>query len=173
MGHQTSDHSAFQWCLCSAFMGSWWWTGRPGVLRFMGSRRVGHDWATELNYGEFSCIPASLVAQLGKNPPCNVGDLGSTPVLGRSPGEGKGYPLRPGEFDGLYRAWVTESGTTERLSLHFLYSFRKHLNMALTPIRISVLYLFKIRPTPVCSSKHCMFLWQLMWAELNYMPNKA
>ena len=32
--------------------GSWWWTGRPGVLRFMGSQRVGHDWATELNWTE-------------------------------------------------------------------------------------------------------------------------
>ena len=30
--------------------GSWWWTGRPGVMRFMGSQRVGHDWATELNW---------------------------------------------------------------------------------------------------------------------------
>ena len=30
---------------------SWWWTGRPGVLRFMGSQRVGHDWVTELNWG--------------------------------------------------------------------------------------------------------------------------
>ena len=29
--------------------GSWWWTGRPGVLRFMRSQRVGHDWATDLN----------------------------------------------------------------------------------------------------------------------------
>ena len=29
---------------------SCWWTGRPGVLRFMGSQRVGHDWATELNW---------------------------------------------------------------------------------------------------------------------------
>ena len=28
---------------------SWWWTGRPGVLWFMGSQRVRHDWATELN----------------------------------------------------------------------------------------------------------------------------
>ena len=28
--------------------GSWWWTGRPGVLQFMGSQRVRHDWATEL-----------------------------------------------------------------------------------------------------------------------------
>ena len=30
--------------------GSWWWTGRPGVLRFLGSQRVGHDWVTELNW---------------------------------------------------------------------------------------------------------------------------
>ena len=28
--------------------GSWWWTGRPGVLWFMGSQGVGHDWVTEL-----------------------------------------------------------------------------------------------------------------------------
>ena len=32
--------------------GSWWWTGRLGVLRFMGSQRVGHEWATELNWTE-------------------------------------------------------------------------------------------------------------------------
>ena len=32
--------------------GSWWWTERPGVLRFMGSQRVGHDWATELNWDQ-------------------------------------------------------------------------------------------------------------------------
>ena len=29
---------------------SWWWTGRPGVPGFMGWQRVGHDWATELNW---------------------------------------------------------------------------------------------------------------------------
>ena len=29
---------------------SWWWTGRPGVLQSMGSQRVGHDWAIELNW---------------------------------------------------------------------------------------------------------------------------
>ena len=34
--------------------GSWWWTGRPGVLRFMGSQRVRHDWATELNWTDIS-----------------------------------------------------------------------------------------------------------------------
>ena len=31
-------------------LGSWWWTGRPGVLWFMRSQRVGHNWATELNW---------------------------------------------------------------------------------------------------------------------------
>ena len=30
--------------------GSWWWTGRPGVLQFMGLQRVGHEWAIELNW---------------------------------------------------------------------------------------------------------------------------
>ena len=34
--------------------GSWWWTGRAGVLQFMGSQRVRHDWATELNWTELS-----------------------------------------------------------------------------------------------------------------------
>ena len=32
--------------------GSWWWTGRPGMLQFMGLQRVRHDWATELNWTE-------------------------------------------------------------------------------------------------------------------------
>ena len=36
--------------------GSWWWTGRPGVLWFMRSQRVGHDWATELNWGRFLLV---------------------------------------------------------------------------------------------------------------------
>ena len=34
--------------------GSWWWTGRPGVLQFLGSQRVGHEWATELNWTELN-----------------------------------------------------------------------------------------------------------------------
>ena len=35
----------------------WWWTGRPGMLRFTGSQRVGHDWATELNWTELNWTP--------------------------------------------------------------------------------------------------------------------
>ena len=41
-----------------ASSGSWWWTGRPGMLWFMGFQRVGHDWVTELNLtdGWIYCI---------------------------------------------------------------------------------------------------------------------
>ena len=40
--------SPTQWTWVWVDSGSWWWTGRPGMLRFMGSQRVGHNWATEL-----------------------------------------------------------------------------------------------------------------------------
>ena len=36
--------------------GSWWWTGRPGVLQSMGSQRVGHYWATELNWADLRTL---------------------------------------------------------------------------------------------------------------------
>ena len=39
--------------------GSWWWTGRPGVLQFLGSQRVGYDWATELNWTELRTLHIS------------------------------------------------------------------------------------------------------------------
>ena len=37
------------WTWIWASSGSWWWTGKPGVLQFTGLRRVWHNWATELN----------------------------------------------------------------------------------------------------------------------------
>ena len=40
--------SLTQWTWVWASSGSWWWTGKPGMLQSMGSQRVGHDWATEL-----------------------------------------------------------------------------------------------------------------------------
>ena len=41
--------SQMWWTWVWTHSGSWWWTGRPGVLQSLGSQRVGHDWATELN----------------------------------------------------------------------------------------------------------------------------
>ena len=62
--------SLTQWTWVWVNSGSWWWTGRPGMLRFMGSQRVGHNWATELNWlmtvATFSFsppFPVSLISQ--------------------------------------------------------------------------------------------------------------
>ena len=41
--------SPTQWTWVWVNSEGWWWTGRSGMLRFMGSQRVGNDWATELN----------------------------------------------------------------------------------------------------------------------------
>ena len=39
-----------QWTWVWVDFGSQWWTGSPGMLQFMGSQRVGHNWVTELNW---------------------------------------------------------------------------------------------------------------------------
>ena len=44
--------SLTRWTWVWVNSGSWWWTGRPGMLRFMGSQRVGYDWVIELNWTE-------------------------------------------------------------------------------------------------------------------------
>ena len=42
--------SPTRWTWVWASSGSWWWTEKPRMLQSMGSQRVGHDWATELNW---------------------------------------------------------------------------------------------------------------------------
>ena len=51
--------SPTRWTWVWVSSGGWWWTGRPGVLRFMGSQRVGRDW-TEL-YGALASALASVL----------------------------------------------------------------------------------------------------------------
>ena len=74
--------------------GCWRWTGMSGVLQSMGSQRVGHDRATELNWWKKR---GSQAAQVVKNLPASANDkrdIGSIPRSGRSPGEGKDNPLQ-------------------------------------------------------------------------------
>ena len=57
--------------------GSWWWTGRPGMLWFMGSQRVGHDWAiemnwTELNWTECYSLYSHCIFAKTKKPPLHI-----------------------------------------------------------------------------------------------------
>ena len=42
--------SLTQWTWVWVNSRSWWWAGKPGVLKSMRSQRVGHNWATELNW---------------------------------------------------------------------------------------------------------------------------
>ena len=46
--------SPTQWTWVWVNSGSWWWTGRPGVLQSMGLPRVGHDWETEQNWTDIA-----------------------------------------------------------------------------------------------------------------------
>ena len=48
--------SPTRWTWVWVNSGSWWWTGRPGLVRFMGSQRVGHDWMTDLIWSETTLI---------------------------------------------------------------------------------------------------------------------
>ena len=57
--------SLTRWTWVWANSGIWWWTGKPGVLQFMGSQRVGHDWATELKGME---IPGITDQTLNSHP---------------------------------------------------------------------------------------------------------
>ena len=59
---------------------SWWWTGKPGILQPMGSQRVRHDWATELNSTERFSLGKWKSSELdgGEDLPKNVNVLSAT-----------------------------------------------------------------------------------------------
>ena len=82
--------SLAQWTWVWVSSRSWWWTGRPGVLQSRGSQRVGHDWATELNW-------------VFKNLPANAGDrhkrCGFYPCVWKIPWR-KAWPPTPVFFPG-------------------------------------------------------------------------
>ena len=73
--------------------GRWWWTERPGVLRFMGLQRVGHDWATELNRTELCLFCPWIYFMISKDysnyemmktwiyPNCLTSDLSGLPAF--------------------------------------------------------------------------------------------
>ena len=60
--------SPSQWTWVWVNSGSWWWTGRPGILQFMGSQRIGHDRVTELNWTEEDNKPEPLGSSLSPHP---------------------------------------------------------------------------------------------------------
>ena len=108
------------------------WTEKPGKIQSMWLRRVRNDWGTNtiltsntIQLGLGSQPPHGLngfpCGSIGKESACSAGYLGSTPGLGRSPGEGKGYPL---QYSGLEIStdWIVHGVTKSRTqpgNLHF------------------------------------------------------
>ena len=124
--------SSTRWTWVWVNSGSWWWTGRPGVLRFMGSQRVGHDWATELNWTDTSRALWSFpCGSAGKESACSAGGLGSVPGLGRSPGKGKCHPL---QYSGLYSPCGLWCGDHTPLLVTLDVLFRELLSKSYLPI---------------------------------------
>ena len=127
----------------------------PGGLLSMGSQRVGHDWSDLVAaaaepkghdngyHWRWSGLSQWLVevlnlincyfgfrhSSVGKESTCYAGDLGLIPGLGRSPGEGIGYPL---QYSGLENSmdcssWGSkELDMTEWLSLNLLITILWH-----------------------------------------------
>ena len=92
--------SPTQWTWVWVDSGSWWWTGRPGVLRFMGLQRVRHDWATELNWTDAN----SRV--IGKDP--DAGKDWRQEEKGTTEDETVGWYHLPGSSPGWSRVFEGE-----------------------------------------------------------------
>ena len=58
--------SSTPWTWIWASSGSWWWIGKPGMLQSMGLQRVGHDWATGMNWTEEMDYIANITSDLQK-----------------------------------------------------------------------------------------------------------
>ena len=119
--------SPTQWTWVWASSRRWWRTGKPGMLKSMGSLRVWHDWTKTTKHCVQS-IPLIGVPRGsdGKESACNAGDPGLNPGSGRPPEKGNGNTLQYfslEEFHGQrnlagYSSWGRkESGNTERLTL--------------------------------------------------------
>ena len=105
----------------------------------MGSQRVGQDWVTELNnwlVWKVTCTPMFTEASFtiipcgsaGKEFVCNTGDLGSIPGLGRSPGEGKGYPLQYSGLENCIDCMVYGVAKSRTWLSEFHFHFSRHEN---------------------------------------------
>ena len=142
--------SLTQWTWVWVNSGSWWWTGRPGVLRFMGSQRVRHNWATELNWIEqhFKEFPdgsdgkacayseGDQVRSLDWEDPLEK-EMATTPVL--LPGKSHGWRTVVG-----YSPWgLKELDRTEQLHFHFSQHLKGIIPCPLAP-RMNVSYSYSI-----------------------------
>ena len=121
--------SPTQWTWVWVDSRSWWWTGRPGVLQFMVLQRVGHDWATELNW-----ISKKVSG-------CVYGDEGAWSSWGRDAviwRVGRSHKFIPKieiQINYLTWIWVRSSSESEKVNLFHSCSL-----LIATAIKFSLLW---------------------------------
>ena len=86
---------------------------------------------------------ASPIAQLIKESACNVGDPSLTPGLGRSPGEGKGYPLQYSGLENSMDVPGVAKSRTQLSNIHFHF-----LSLQFTPLRGGKKFILKLTAIP-------------------------
>ena len=102
------------------------WTGRPGVLWPMGSQRVGHDWATELNWTESN-------GRIISGTPFNIQ---RDSKVKKSPGLAPPPTLSPWESNTLFWCWYLQSGHNNSCTSKEICSAKKTAPQSAPWVRI-------------------------------------
>ena len=134
--------SPTRWTQVSANSGSWCWTGRPGMLQPMGSQRVEHHWATELNWTECTSVAQIALPWYFKwrleifmtllfffffcHTTWHVGSLVPDQGLNPCPSQGQHWVLTPGPT-GKSPSWSFSSIPPQ----HLLHLPTQFMNMSL------------------------------------------
>ena len=140
---------------------------RPRVDSWVGKIRWRRDRLPTPVFLGFPCGSAS------KESACSAGDLGSFPGLGRSPGEGKGYPLQCSDLENSMDYTVHGvSKSQARLSdFHFTSWQREHVSLAPAPLPEAPQLLQRASPSPRTSPLSAR---EGLWApERAQQPHRA
>ena len=143
--------SPTRWTWVWVNSGSWWWTRRPGVLQFMRSQRVGHDWVTELNWTD------SYVLQLDSH---NISINSSFPLL---------YSDLQSHFPSIpVPSPPCFMSITTLLITSYWYSFDRDLCIFLAFLLVFLLCTFLVHVEDICIQYHykafiVLYTFYLLW----------
>ena len=105
---------------------SWWWTERPGVLQSMGSQRVGHDWATELNRTDSIYLTFQVVLVLKNLPHVSQETWDASSILGLERSPGGGHVAWQATVHRIAKIWIQ----LKQLSRHTHITYIKRIILA-------------------------------------------
>ena len=171
--------SLTQWTWVWINSGRWWWTRRPGMLQFMGLQRVGHNWATELNWYVCSILLLSIwnyhniVSQLYSNTKLKVflKKIESTIQRRCSPssnlGVGWNRLMRAGlKYSEILKAsccktaWWLETSYGENIhTTEIVRHYKSGLSTSLPNSPGEIIYLLTI----LASDVMCVCSWEIGW----------